>query len=183
MRGAGQSRAWWAAGGAGDPAGGSSGFCFPEPGRRHRPVGCSFIRCCSPGIGVPAPARDLSFAAAGGAYGPALALRAPRSAQPGRRSPSAASSDCSCCSWWREATQTFSDLSLVPASRPSLSPRWLSLGPRVPLWLGWDRAAPGAPGTPADPLQAGGIAGPRSPEQLPLRCALPLRPLRAVPRG
>lgn len=34
-------------------------------------------------------------------------------------------------------------------------PRWLSLGPRVPLWLGWDRAAPGAPGTPADPLQAG----------------------------
>lgn len=50
----------------------------------------------------------------------------------------------------RSATSAWS-----PASRLSRSPRWLSLGPRVPLWLSWDRAAPGAPGIPADPLQAG----------------------------
>lgn len=118
MRGTGRSRAWWAAGGAGDPAGRSGGFCFPEPGRRHRSVGCTFIGCCSLGIGAPTSSRALSLSAAGGAYGPALAPRAPSPAQPGRGNTSAASSDRSCYSWWRVA----SDLSLVPRESPEPLP-------------------------------------------------------------
>lgn len=132
MRGAGRSRAWWAAGGAADPAGGSGGFSFAEPGRRHRPVDCTFIGCCSPGIRAPAPAGAWSLAAAGGACGPALAPRAPSSAQPGRGSPSAASSDRSCCGWWRAASLPLSDLSLVPARRPRRSPTMAEPGAPCP---------------------------------------------------
>lgn len=147
MRGAGRSRAWWAAGGAGDPAGGSGGFCFAEPGRRHRPVGCTFIGCCSLGIGAPTSSRALSLSAAGGAYGPALSLAVGTPVQHPPTAHAAAGGERRLC---RSATSAWS-----PASRLSRSPRWLSLGPRVPLWLSWDRAEPGAPGIPADPLQAG----------------------------
>lgn len=133
MRGAGRSRAWWAAGGAGDPAGGSGGFCFAEPGRRHRTVGCTFIGCCSLGIGAPTSSRALSLSAAGGAYGPALAPRAPSPAQPGRGNPSAASSDRSCCSWWLAARLPLSDLSLVPRESPEPLPTMAEPGAPRPF--------------------------------------------------
>lgn len=55
------------------------------------------------------------------------------------------------CGW----SLPLSDLSPVPELRPNRFPRWLSLGLSAPLWLGWDRSAPGAPGAPAKPLQTG----------------------------
>lgn len=83
------------------------------------------------------------------------------------------------CGW----SLPLSDLSPVPEHRPSRSPRWLSLGLRAPLWLGWDRSAPGAPGAPAKPRQAGYHRA-----RAPLALASPPRPSPpalsvAAPRG
>lgn len=80
------------------------------------------------------------------------------------------------CGW----SLPLSDLSRVPERRPSSSPRWLSLGLRAPLWLGWDRSEPGAP---AKPSQAGYRRA-----RAPLALASPPRPSSpalsaAAPRG